>query len=117
MAPEKLSSKARKTLTEADDKHQLIICEISLWEIAMLVRKKRIIPDVPYTEMMEEILYSRNYILHGITTDIAYLASEISWETKDPADKLIAATALYLGLPLITADQHMLKYDRLKTIW
>ncbi|MGB4849170.1 MAG: type II toxin-antitoxin system VapC family toxin [Saprospiraceae bacterium] len=117
LAPDRLSTKARNSLTEADDKHQLIICEISLWEIAMLISKRRIISDLSYPELMEEILHSRNYKLQGITTDIAFLASEIPLETKDPADKLIAATAISLGLPLITADQHMLTYDRLKTIW
>lgn len=83
----------------------------------MLISKRRIISDLSYPELMEEILHSRNYKLQGITTDIAFLASEIPLETKDPADKLIAATAISLGLPLITADQHMLTYDRLKTIW
>ncbi|MEP6648186.1 MAG: type II toxin-antitoxin system VapC family toxin [Saprospiraceae bacterium] len=117
LAPERLSTKARKSLTEADVNHQIIICEISLWEIAMLIKKKRIIPDLSYTELMEEILHSRNYILQGITPEIAYLASELEIDTKDPADRLIAATSISLDLPLITADQHMLTYDRLKTIW
>jgi PIN domain nuclease of toxin-antitoxin system len=115
--PGKLSAKARKAITKADNNHQIIICEISLWEIAMLIKKKRIVLDILYMELMENILHSRNYILQGITPEIALLATEMSIETKDPADKLIAATSIVLGFPLVTSDQCMLQSTETRTIW
>ena len=36
---------------------------------------------------------------------------------KDPADRLIVATALTMGASLATADRRMLKYRHVKTIW
>ena len=35
----------------------------------------------------------------------------------DPADRIIAATALTVGVPLVTKDERLLSYRELKTIW
>ncbi|MBK8829745.1 MAG: type II toxin-antitoxin system VapC family toxin [Saprospiraceae bacterium] len=117
LAPDKLSEKARKAITDADSKHNLVISEISFWEIAMLIKKRRIVPELPFLEMMTDILDSRHYVIQGITPEIALLATEMSIDTKDPADKLIAATSIVLGLPLISADQFMRNSTEVRTIW
>jgi prevent-host-death family protein len=117
LAPERVSPKARKAISQADREHGIVISEISLWEIAMLIRKGRIVTDVSYIELMTDILDSRNYVLQGITPEIAFLATEMSIDTKDPADKLIAATSIALGLPLISADRFMHKATEVRTIW
>ena len=36
---------------------------------------------------------------------------------QDPADRIIAATALGLGMPLVTRDRRLLDYPHLETIW
>jgi PIN domain nuclease of toxin-antitoxin system len=36
---------------------------------------------------------------------------------QDPADRVIMATALILGMPLITKDEKITRYPHLKTIW
>ena len=64
-----------------------------------------------------DILDSRHYVIQGITPEIALLATEMSIDTKDPADKLIAATSIVLGLPLISADQFMRNSTEVRTIW
>jgi PIN domain nuclease of toxin-antitoxin system len=117
LEPERLSAKAKRAISEADNHHNLVICEISLWEIAMLIKKKRIVPDIPYTELIKDLLDSRNYILQGITPEIALIATEMSIDTKDPADTLIAATSIVLGVPLISADQFMRQSTETRTIW
>jgi PIN domain nuclease of toxin-antitoxin system len=35
----------------------------------------------------------------------------------DPADRIIAATAMTMGLPLVTRDDKIRNYQHLKTIW
>jgi PIN domain nuclease of toxin-antitoxin system len=115
--PDRLLPKARKAFVQADTHHTIVICEISFWEIAMLISKKRIVSNIPFMELMKGILDSRNYILQGITPEIALLATELSIDTKDPADTLIAATSIALGLPLISADQFMRQSTEVRTIW
>jgi len=36
---------------------------------------------------------------------------------SDPADRLIVATARYLGMPLITRDKKIHAYPHVKSIW
>jgi PIN domain nuclease of toxin-antitoxin system len=36
---------------------------------------------------------------------------------KDPADRMIVATARKLAIPLVTADKKLIKYEYVKTIW
>jgi PIN domain nuclease of toxin-antitoxin system len=36
---------------------------------------------------------------------------------RDPADRIIIATAMVLGLPLVTKDERMPDYPKVKTIW
>ena len=36
---------------------------------------------------------------------------------KDPADRMIVATARKLAVPLVTADEKIRNYEHVKTIW
>lgn len=117
LAPDRLTPKAKRVISQADREYKIVVCEISLWEIAMLIKKGRIVTEVSFIEVMRDILDSRNYVLQGITPEIAFLATEMTIDTKDPADKLIAATSIVLGLPLISADHFMHKATEVKTIW
>jgi len=36
---------------------------------------------------------------------------------KDPADRMIVALARHLALPVVTADQKILAYQHVQTIW
>lgn len=115
--PTKLTAKAQKAIDKADTEYQIIICEITLWEISILMKKKRLIIDMSYLDFMDKVFNTRNYLLQGINPEIAFIASELEIDTKDPADRMIAATSISLNLPLITADQQMLSYGQLTTIW
>ena len=115
--PKRVSKKARKALDLAEKNHKIILCEISLWEISILMKKGRLVMDMSYLEFIEEVLQTKNYHLQGMNAEIAFLGSEIDKDTKDPADRIIAATSIVLGLPLISADQFMLKSTEIKTIW
>ena len=53
LAPDKLSNKARKVFDEANDSEGILFCDISLWEISMLIDKERLIIDVPFLEFIE----------------------------------------------------------------
>ncbi|MEO6132031.1 MAG: type II toxin-antitoxin system VapC family toxin [Saprospiraceae bacterium] len=113
----RMTSKAKRAIIQADENHQIVICEISLWEIAMLMKKKRLKLHISYPDFIDEILHARNYILQGISPEIANMSSEINIGTNDPADNIITASAMVLGIPLITADQSIQKFPELKTIW
>jgi PIN domain nuclease of toxin-antitoxin system len=53
-----------------------------------------------------------------VSAEIAQMAGAFGEELHgDPTDRLIAATALCLAVPLITADTKLRSAPGLKTIW
>ena len=52
LKPELLSPRAKKAIREANRLDGIIFCEISLWEIAMLMKKRRLSVDVNYQEFI-----------------------------------------------------------------
>lgn len=115
--PTRLTDKAKKAIARADHESKIIICEITLWEISILIKKKRLNIDIPYLDFMDRVFNTKNYLLQGINPHIAFIASELEMDTKDPADRLIAATSIVLGFPLVTSDQFMRQSTETRTIW
>ncbi len=117
LTPRMLSNKAKKALGDANNAKGIIFCEISLWEIAILMKKKRLQVNCSFIEFINLLLESRNYTLKGITPEIADLSVDIEGLRGDPADRIIAATTLAEKTKLVTADKEIIKSNRVTTIW
>ena len=118
LKPEMLSGKAEKAISAANNSDGLIFCEISLWEIAMLMHKERLSIDIEYTEFIQLILESNKYVFRGITPEIAWLSTGLfSDNNKDPADRIIAATSIIENANLVTADNELRQSKKVATIW
>jgi len=118
LEPERLTAAAKRALNKADRGDGIILCEISLWEIAMLMQKKRVQVEADYQSFIELVLQSRNCLLQNLTPAIADLSVSIDLgKDKDPADRIIAATASQQGVPLVTADRDIQASKAVKTIW
>jgi PIN domain nuclease of toxin-antitoxin system len=118
LRPEKLSPKAKKAIRKANALDGIIFCEISLWEIAMLMKKGRLSVDVDYQEFIKLVSDSNNYIFKGITPQIAELSTQLfSDANKDPADRIISATAIVEKANLVTSDKMLRRSKKVHTIW
>ena len=116
--PELLTSTAKESLDEANQTDGLIFCDISVWEIAMLMQKNRIEVDVGYLEFINLLKAANNYVFKNITPEIAELATTLPSEiNQDPADRIICATSILMNSPLITSDQNLRKSELVNTIW
>ena len=118
LKPEMLSKKAEKAISAANNSDGIIFCEISLWEIAMLMHKGRLSIDIEYLEFIKLILESNEYVFLGITPEIAELSTDLfSDNNKDPADRIIAATLIIENAKLVTADKKLRQSKKVATIW
>ena len=118
LKPEMLSGRAEKAISAANNSDGIIFCEISLWEIAMLMHKERISIDIEYTEFIQLILESNKYVFRGITPEIAWLSTGLfSDNNKDPADRIIAATSIIENANLVTDDRELRQSKKVATIW
>ena len=96
----------------------LCVCEISLFEIAMLMKRGRLDPGVPYREFMETVLDAGRYDLVGFGPEIAARAVELPEHVnKDPADRFIVATAAHHHAKLATADRNLQECGEVVILW
>ena len=108
--PARLSRKARGLMERAHARNDLACSDISLWEIAMLVAKGRLDPGTGALEFMKLALAARSIAVLPVTPEIAELSTKLPEAVSaDPADRLIAATAIHHGATLISTDTNLKK--------
>lgn len=91
----------------------IFLSAVTAWEIALLVDAARIDLDIPVEAWVRRFLErpgieavplghraaSRSYQLHHL-------------EHRDPADRLLIATAIELGCPLVTYDERIARFGK-----
>lgn len=113
--PRQLTSRAHKTITEAE---AVGICAISCWEIAMLVQKRRLGLDRDVLVWIRRALALPRLTLLPITPEIAVAAATLLESfPADPADRLIVATALNQVGILVTRDERIRRFERVNSVW
>ncbi len=117
LARDRLSRGARKAIDEGDAAGDLACCDISLWEIAMLISKRRLRVEVDTVVFLQTVIAARSLRVIPISAEIATLSASGEVGVGDPADRLIAATALQYGAPLITRDRALAAVPGLEIIW
>lgn len=112
----KLSIKAKERFKKADDGQDYIIIPcIIFFELLYITEKRKL--DIDFDRFIASVSSSRNYRVEPLCLPIIEKSRAISRrEIPDPWDRLIAATSIYLGFPLITRDESMRRLG-LKTIW
>ena len=90
-----------------DPRNELWISPISTWEIVLLCERGRLkLADGP--ELWVQKAISLAPLREApVTHEIALATRSIALPHGDPADRLLAATALIHGLTLVTADRNL----------
>jgi PIN domain nuclease of toxin-antitoxin system len=106
-----LSHSFLKTIEESSRTDSILISPISLWEIGMLVEKKRIALTMDCQQWIDEVLNSPGIRLAPISAKIAILSTRLPGTVHgDPADRILIATAHEENAVLVTADDKLLEY-------
>lgn len=114
----KLTLTAKTAIKNAELTNTLMICDITLWEVAMLVKKGRLKIDTTAQAFSNLALQARDIGIYSITTDIAELSVNFDQSINDdPADRLIAATSVLHNAVIITADNNLRKSSLIETLW
>jgi PIN domain nuclease of toxin-antitoxin system len=116
--PDFLSKRAQKAVNAAVKDKSILISSISAWEIALLVKKKRLKLTLEVTDWIakSESLPFIQFV--PVTNQIAVKSLNLPLPLHpDPADRIIIATALALGAALVTKDEKLLGYAHIKAIW
>lgn len=111
---ESLTPEVRQAIHENDT---VGVSVISCWEIAMLVAKQRVRLSIDVQDWIVGALKQKGIKLIQLTPEIAVLSTRLPGNFhKDPADRMIAASCLKLGAPLLTLDERIRSWGHIKTI-
>jgi PIN domain nuclease of toxin-antitoxin system len=114
--PKRLSRRARQAIREARQATGVAVATITLWELAWLAENGRIQISASVESFVRETV--ARVILKPITPEIAALAVRLPAAfPRDPADRLITATAMTEGTPLVTADAGIRQSKLVQIIW
>ena len=117
LEPANISKKARAVIEKTRHSGEgLAISDISLLEIAQLESKSRIKLNSSLETFLSEV--EARFVVLPITGRVCVRAMGLpAVYPKDPADRVIGATALVEGVPLVTADDDIRRSKALRTIW
>jgi PIN domain nuclease of toxin-antitoxin system len=116
LEPERLSAAADAAVAAASKEGGIAIADKTLWELAMMWSKKKMELDRPLGEFLLSV--QQHCVVLPITAAIAERSVLFGKSfTGDPADQIIAATALVHGLALVTADKGIRKSGEVPCIW
>ena len=114
---DRISRKARTAIDDArKNADGLAISDISLLELTTLASKGRIRLDISLEAFLQEVA-SRFVVLQISGWACARAMGLPATYPKDPADRIIGATALVEGLSLLTADRGIRRSRTVQTIW
>jgi PIN domain nuclease of toxin-antitoxin system len=112
-----LSRRQRRVLDGASSDAPLLVSDISLWEIAQLHQRERIRLDMPLREWLERATAAPLVLRCSITPAVAAETGALPYGfPRDPADRIIAATARVHGASLMTHDSSIIDSGALETL-
>lgn len=107
----KLSLKHVNIIDKYANSNALFLPAICLWEIALLVKNKRLKLHQPCSQWLHECTSKPGLAIAPLSVYIAIESAEMSPNFhSDPADRLIVATARVLNAKLMTRDSKILQY-------
>jgi PIN domain nuclease of toxin-antitoxin system len=113
----RLGRQARRLFDRADDgKCAIYIPTLALAELGEAWHSNRVVLDLPLEEWARAAFASGKYHEAQLTAEIVYAAQRL-YSIPELGDRLIAATAIVLDLPLITRDPEIQRAAGVECIW
>jgi PIN domain nuclease of toxin-antitoxin system len=111
-----ITKAARQAMRKARRNGPLLISSLTLYEIAQLAARGRVQVKPSLEAYLREI--ECLFIVKPVDAAVAIASSTLPpTYPGDPVDRIIGATALVEGIPLVTADERIRRSGCLQTIW
>lgn len=113
-----LSKRARTAIEREQPDGDIIVSSISAWEIAMLVERGKLVLSMDVGSWLSTVAQIDAVRFLPVDVEVATKSVDLPGDFhKDPADRMIVATARKLAVPLVTKDDKIRAYAHVKTIW
>ena len=110
-----LTPPIRRWIEESDE--TLAVSVISCLEISQLVKKGTLTLPSPLPRWFDLALDAAGITCLPLNPVLLYASVGLPEIHKDPADRIIIATAQYYDAWLVTRDENIQKYPNLRTLW
>ena len=116
--PARLSRAATDAIRRARSSGGLAVASITLWELAMLLVRGHVRGHGTVDASIRQVVDAARVTVREITPVIAALSTQFPDDfPRDPADRLIVATARAEGLTLVTRDERIRASALVRTVW
>jgi PIN domain nuclease of toxin-antitoxin system len=113
-----LSKAAKSAIDKTKRRGEIIVSSMSAWEIALLVERDRLVLTMDVSSWLATVEQIEQVRFLSVDVEIATKSVSLPGQFhKDPADRMIVATARKLAVPLVTKDEKLRAYPHVKTIW
>jgi PIN domain nuclease of toxin-antitoxin system len=103
--PQKLSPIAQETCQQMDKEKNGLVASISIWEIAIKIKNKRLDLGISLDTYVEALKQSDVIRIVAIDENLWLKSVGLEWNHRDPADRVIVALAKQYQASLVTADR------------
>jgi PIN domain nuclease of toxin-antitoxin system len=108
-----LKAAAIRSIEDSRRKGAVFVSVISVWEIAILVRKKRLDLPIGIESWVGRAMELPGVQLQAFTPQIAIESVQLPDSlNKDPSDRILVATARTQGFTLMTRDKDMIRFAK-----
>ena len=105
LSPATLSPQAHTLI--ADETNEILVSAASAWEIATKARLGKLPDAEKLEENYLEVMGAAGYTLLSIDTAHALRAGRMTAEHRDPFDRMLAAQAIALDVPILSPDTQL----------
>jgi PIN domain nuclease of toxin-antitoxin system len=112
--PHKLNSEVHRVI--ADRRNACYLSPVSIWEVIVLLEKKRIAINQDFGQWFEQTKVEFDLQEAPFDWKVVHELRFTMLEHRDPADRFLAATAMAHDMVLVTSDQRLLRVPNLKTL-
>jgi PIN domain nuclease of toxin-antitoxin system len=114
--PEQLSEKARSLCLEME-KRGGFASSISVWELGIKVARGKLELGIGIEDFVRRLEKTGTVELVPVDTTLWLASLALPWDHRNPADRVIVATALRLGVPILTKDQMLHRVSGAQCVW
>ena len=114
--PEQLSRPAQEVVREMEDRGGYASA-ISVWELGIKVQRRQLELPITVDELARRIEGGGVVELVSVDTTTWLRTLSLDWEHRDPADRVIVATAQLKQVPVLTKDRVMHGYEQVECLW
>jgi PIN domain nuclease of toxin-antitoxin system len=114
----RLSTAARRAIERSQNKGDLSLSLISIWEVAKKVEKAQLVLDRPVDQWLELAVARSGLHLVELTRPILIESCRLPLPFHgDPADQIIVATARDRDAAIVTKDERIRTYAHVRSVW